>query len=135
MQVSVEATSELSRKMTVTVSEEKISQQVNSKLQSLSGNVKIDGFRPGKVPQAVVKKRYGQQVREEVVSDLIQSSFYDAVREEKLNPAGDLVWAIQLGGVDWDDAKAIALDAAGYVYVVGNFTNFRHSSWMNWFFK
>lgn len=88
MQVSVEATSELSRKMTVTVSEEKISQQVNSKLQSLSGNVKIDGFRPGKVPQAVVKKRYGQQVREEVVSDLIQSSFYDAVREEKLNPAG-----------------------------------------------
>lgn len=88
MQVSVEATSELSRKMTVTVPEEKISQQVNSKLQSLSGNVKIDGFRPGKVPQAVVKKRYGQQVREEVVSDLIQSSFYDAVREEKLNPAG-----------------------------------------------
>ena len=88
MQVSVEATSELSRKMTVTVSEEKISQQVNSKLQSLSGNVKIDGFRPGKVPQAVIKKRYGQQVREEVVSDLIQSSFYDAVRDEKLNPAG-----------------------------------------------
>lgn len=88
MQVSVEATSELSRKMTVTVSEDKISQQVNSKLQSLSGNVKIDGFRPGKVPQAVIKKRYGQQVREEVVSDLIQSSFYDAVRDEKLNPAG-----------------------------------------------
>jgi trigger factor len=88
MQVSVEATSELSRKMTVTVSEDKISQQVNSKLQSMSGNVKIDGFRPGKVPQAVIKKRYGQQVREEVVSDLIQSSFYDAVRDEKLNPAG-----------------------------------------------
>lgn len=88
MQVSVEATSELSRKMTVTVSEEKISQQVNSRLQSMSGKVKIDGFRPGKVPQAVIKKQYGRQVRDEVVSDLIQSSFYDAVRDEKLNPAG-----------------------------------------------
>lgn len=88
MQVSVEATSELSRKMTVTVSEDKIIQQVNSRLQSMSGNVKIDGFRPGKVPQAVIKKRYGQQVREEIVSDLIQSSFYDAVRDEKLDPAG-----------------------------------------------
>ena len=81
MQVSVETTSELSRKMTVTLPEEKISQQVESRLQSLSHKVKIDGFRPGKVPQAVVRKRYGQQVREEVVSDLIQSSFYDAVRD------------------------------------------------------
>jgi trigger factor len=88
MQVSVETTSELSRKITVTLPEEKISQQVESRLQSLSHKVKIDGFRPGKVPQAVVRKRYGQQVREEVVSDLIQSSFYDAVRDEKLNPAG-----------------------------------------------
>ena len=88
MQVSVEATSELSRKMTVTVPEEKISQQVNARLQSMSGKVKIDGFRPGKVPQAVIKKRYGEEVRQEVVSDLLQSSFYDAVREQKLNPAG-----------------------------------------------
>ncbi len=88
MQVSVEATSELSRKMTVTVPEEKIRQQVESRLQSLSSKVKIDGFRPGKVPATVVRKRYGQQVREEVLSDLIQSSFYDAVRSEKLNPAG-----------------------------------------------
>ena len=88
MQVSVETTSELNRKMTVTVPEEKIRQQVESRLQSLSSKVKIDGFRPGKVPQTVVRKRYGQQVREEVLSDLIQSSFYDAVRDEKLNPAG-----------------------------------------------
>jgi trigger factor len=88
MQVSVETTSELSRKMTVIVPEDKIRKQVDSRLQSLSSKAKIDGFRPGKVPQAVVRKRYGQQVREEVVSDLIQSSFYEAVRDEKLNPAG-----------------------------------------------
>ena len=88
MQVSVETTSELTRKMTVTVPEEKIRQQVDSRLQSLSGKVKIDGFRPGKVPQTVIRKRYAAQVREEVLSDLIQSSFYDAVRDENLKPAG-----------------------------------------------
>ena len=88
MQVSVETTSELTRKMTVIVPEDKIRQQVDARLQSLSSKAKFDGFRPGKVPQTVVRKRYGQQVREEVVSDLIQSSFYEAVRDEKLNPAG-----------------------------------------------
>ena len=88
MQVSVEKTSELARKMTVSVPEEKIAQQVNSKLQSLSSKVKIDGFRPGKVPHSLVRQRYGAQVRDEVLSDLIQSSFYDAVKKENLKPAG-----------------------------------------------
>lgn len=98
MQVSVETISELSRKMTVTVPEEKIRQQVESRLQSLSGRVKVDGFRPGKVPKAVLRKRYGQQAREEVLSELIQSSFRDAVRDERLNPAG--VPHIQANKVD-----------------------------------
>jgi len=88
MQVSVETTSELSRKMTVQVPEEEIQEKIASRLKSLANQIKIDGFRPGKVPQGLVKKRYGQQVREEVLSDLIQSSFYEAVREEKLKPAG-----------------------------------------------
>jgi trigger factor len=88
MQVSVETTSELNRKMTVQVPEEEIQEKIASRLKSLSHQVKIDGFRPGKVPQTVIKKRYGQQVREEVLSELIQSSFYDAVRNEQLKPAG-----------------------------------------------
>lgn len=86
MQVSIETTSEISRKMTVQVPEEKIQEQVSKKLKSLSGKVKIDGFRPGKVPQSLIQKRYGPGVREEVLAELIQSSFYEAVREEKLNP-------------------------------------------------
>ena len=86
MQVSIETTSELSRKMTVQVPEEKIQEQVSKKLKSLAGKVKLDGFRPGKAPQSVIQKRYGPGVREEVLAELIQSSFYDAVREEKLNP-------------------------------------------------
>ena len=88
MQVSVETTSELNRKMTVHVPEDKIQEQVASRLRSLAGKVKIDGFRPGKVPQSLIRKRFGSSVREEVLADMIQTSFYDAIREEKLNPVG-----------------------------------------------
>lgn len=87
MQVSIETLSELSRKMTVQVPEEKIQEQVSKRLKNLAGRVKIDGFRPGKAPHSLIEKRYGPGVREEVLTELIQSSFYDAVREEKLNPA------------------------------------------------
>jgi trigger factor len=88
MQVSVETTSELSRKLTVQVPEEQIQEKIANRLKSLAHQVRIDGFRPGKVPQSVVKKRFGQQVREEVLSDLIQTTFADAVRDEALKPAG-----------------------------------------------
>lgn len=107
MQVSVETTSELTRKMTVIVPEDKIRQQVDSRLQSLSSKAKFDGFRPGKVPQTVVRKRYGQQVREEVVSDLIQSSFYEAARDEKLNPAG----APQIKANKFDEGDGLEYEA------------------------
>lgn len=88
MQVSVETTSELSRKMTIQVPEGKIQEKIDSRLKSMSNKVRIDGFRPGRVPQSVIKKRYGQQIREEVLSELIQSSFYEAIRDEQLRPAG-----------------------------------------------
>ncbi|NJD05127.1 MAG: trigger factor [Methylococcaceae bacterium] len=87
MQVSVESTSELGRKMTVHLPEEKIQVQVDSRLQNLARQAKIDGFRPGKVPASIIRQRYGSGVRQEVVTDLIQSSFYEAVQAEKLNPA------------------------------------------------
>jgi trigger factor len=88
MQVSVETTSELNRKMTIQVPEATIQEKVAARLKSLSNQVKIDGFRPGKVPQGLVKKRFGQQVREEILSDMIQTTFQDAVRSENLKPAG-----------------------------------------------
>jgi len=108
MQVSVETTSELSRKLTVSVPEEHITQRVESRLQSLSGKVKIDGFRPGKVPRAVMKKRYGQQVREEILSELIQSSFQDAVRDEKLHPAS----APQIKANKADEGEGLEYEAS-----------------------
>lgn len=88
MQISVEKISELSRKMTVHVPEELIQEKVKARLKSLSREVKLDGFRPGKVPQKVVEKMYGSRVRGEITGDLVQSSYYDALKEQDLKPAG-----------------------------------------------
>lgn len=88
MQVSVETTSGLERKMTVEVPAEQIDSAVHEKLQSLAKTARLNGFRPGKVPFKVVKKRYEPQVRGEVLGDLINSSFQDAVTQEKLRLAG-----------------------------------------------
>jgi len=88
MQVSVETTSGLERKMTVAVPAENIDSAVNERLQSLAKTARLNGFRPGKVPFKVVKKRYEPQVRSEVLGDVISSSFYDAVAQEKLRLAG-----------------------------------------------
>ena len=88
MQVSVEKTSELSRKMTVSVPEEVIQEKMELRFKSLAREVKLDGFRPGKVPQHVVKKMFGARVRGEVTGDLIQSTYFEALQEQQLRPAG-----------------------------------------------
>ena len=88
MQVSVETTNGLERKITVAIEEERIADVVNDRLQDMTRTVKIKGFRPGKVPLKVVKQQYEQQVRQEVMGDVLQSSLYEAIGQEKLNPAG-----------------------------------------------
>jgi len=88
MQVSVEKTSELSRKMTVSLPETLIQEKMETRFKSLAREVKVDGFRPGKVPVRVVKKMYGERVKGEITSDLIQSTYFDALQDQKLNPAG-----------------------------------------------
>jgi trigger factor len=88
MQVSVETTSELSRKMTVNVPEALVQEKIAQRFKTLAREVKIDGFRPGKVPAHVVKKMYGEQVRNEVLGDLINSTFPEALEEQNLNLAG-----------------------------------------------
>ncbi len=88
MQVSVEMTSELSRKMTVNVPEALVQEKIAQRLKSLAREVKIDGFRPGKVPAQVVKKMYGEQVRNEISGDLINSTFYKALEDQNINPVG-----------------------------------------------
>lgn len=88
MQISVEKTSELSRKMTVSIPETAVQEKMAERLKKLATQVKIDGFRPGKVPQHVVNKLYGDRVRGEITGDLIQSSYFDALQEQELKPAG-----------------------------------------------
>ena len=88
MQVTVESTGTLERRMRVELPAERIEKEVDSRLKSVGKSVKIKGFRPGKVPPKVVKQRYGAQIRQEVLSDLMQQSYSDAVQQENLNPAG-----------------------------------------------
>ncbi len=87
MQVSVEKTSELSRKMTVSVPEAIVQEKMAARLKSLAREVKVDGFRPGKVPPHVVKKMFGAQVRSEIAGDLIQTTYYEALQNQDLKPA------------------------------------------------
>ena len=89
MQVSVEAGEGLKRKLTVQVPGDKVATEVENRLKSLQGRVKVDGFRPGKVPLSVVKQRYGQQVLQEVAGEIMENSYRDAVTQENLHPAGD----------------------------------------------
>lgn len=88
MQVSVETTTGLERRMKVEIPKSKVDQEVEKRLKSLAGKAKLAGFRPGKVPMSVIKKRYGASVQQEVVGEVMQSSFYEAITQEKLMPAG-----------------------------------------------
>lgn len=88
MQVSIETTSGLERKLTVGVPAERVDVEVDSRLQKAMHNVRLPGFRPGKVPMKVMRQRFGMGVRQEVLGEVMSQSFQEAVVQEKLRPAG-----------------------------------------------
>jgi len=88
MNVTVESTGALERRMRVEVPIERIENEVDSRLKSVGKTARIKGFRPGKVPPRVVRQKYGKQVREEVLGEILQKSYSDAVVQENLRPAG-----------------------------------------------
>jgi len=88
MQVSVETTGNIERKLSIVIPAEQVDGEVDKRLKSMRGRVKIDGFRPGKVPMSVVSQQYGDAVYQEVVGELFQSTFYEAAEQEKLKVAG-----------------------------------------------
>lgn len=88
MQVSLSDTGGLSRRLEVAVPATEVAKEVQQRLKRLSRTARLKGFRPGKAPLAVITKQFGDQVRAEVVSDLMRSSFAQAVDQEKLRPAG-----------------------------------------------
>ncbi len=87
MQVSVENTGGLERRLTVHVPESEITDKVDTKLKELTKQVSIKGFRPGRVPISVVKQRYGKQVRQDIVNETMQTSLQQAIQDESLRPA------------------------------------------------
>ncbi len=88
MQVSIETTSKLERRLTVGVPAERVDVEVDSRLQKAMQNVRLPGFRPGKVPMKVMRQRFGTGVRQEVLGEVMSQSFQEAVIQEKLRPAG-----------------------------------------------
>ncbi len=88
MQVSIETTTGLERRMTVGIPAEQVDTEVNKRLQQAAKTVRLNGFRKGKVPMKVVKQRFGAGVRQEVLGEVINRSFYEAVQKESVKPAG-----------------------------------------------
>jgi len=86
MQVSIETTGALERRMEVSVPKERVEQAVDERLQRVSRTARLKGFRPGKAPIKVIRQQFGAQVRQEVLTDLLQSSFAEAVTQQKLSP-------------------------------------------------
>jgi trigger factor len=94
----------LERRLEVAVPGDRVNTEVESRLKQLSRTARLKGFRPGKAPYAVIQKQFGEQVRSEVVSDLIRTSYSEAVNQEKVNPAGNPRIELQPGG----DLKYVA---------------------------
>ena len=88
MQVSIETLSKLERKMTVEVPAEQVENQVRSRMQEAARTVNIKGFRKGKVPVKVIQERYGKGVRQEVLGEVMSQSYYQALGQHKVKPAG-----------------------------------------------
>ena len=88
MAVNVETLDKLERKMTLSLPVDVIQNEVEARLRKLSRTVKMDGFRPGKVPMGVVAQRYGYSVQYEVMNDKVGEAFYNAANEAKLRVAG-----------------------------------------------
>ncbi|NQZ23223.1 MAG: trigger factor [Colwellia sp.] len=112
MQVSVETTQGLERKITISVPAESVDVEVKNRLRHIGKTQRINGFRPGKVPVSVIQKRYGQSVRQEVAGELMQRNFVDAIVAEKMNPAGRPSFIAKSN----EDGKALEFEATFEVY-------------------
>lgn len=88
MQVSIESSTGLERQLKIGVPADRVESEVAERLQKATKTVNIKGFRKGKVPLKVVKQQFGKGVRQEVVGEIVNSSFYEAIAQEKLQPVG-----------------------------------------------
>src|SRR5438309_3427280 len=112
MQTSIEALSRLERRLNMAVPAEQIDREVEQRLRKLSRTVRMDGFRPGKVPLKIVAQHYGPQVRSEVIGDAVQKAFSKVVQEQKLKVAGYPRIERKEGG----DGKQLTFSATFEIY-------------------
>ncbi|TRX57260.1 trigger factor [Thalassomonas sp. M1454] len=112
MQVSVETTQGLERKVTISVPAETVDLEVKNRLRHVAKTQKINGFRPGKVPASVIQKKFGAGVRQEVAAELMQRHFVEAIMAEKLNPAGRPAFVAKSN----EEGKALEFDATFEIY-------------------
>ncbi|HCH70739.1 MAG TPA: trigger factor [Colwellia sp.] len=112
MQVSVETTQGLERRLTISVPAETVDVEVKNRLRQVSKTQRIDGFRPGKVPASVIQKRFGKSVRQEVAGEIMQRNFVDAIIAEKINPAGRPSFVAKSN----EDGKALEFEATFEIY-------------------
>lgn len=112
MQVSIESTGALERRMSVEVPGERITGEVDKRLKSLVKSARVDGFRPGKVPMSVIRRQYVQRVRQDVLGEVIRSSFVEAIKAEKLDLAGEP----RIDEVNDKDAEGLGYTATFEVY-------------------
>ncbi len=112
MQVSVETTQGLERRLTISVPAETVDVEVKNRLRQVSKTQRIDGFRPGKVPPSVIQKRFGKSVRQEVAGEIMQRNFVDAIIAEKINPAGRPSFVAKSN----EDGKALEFEATFEIY-------------------
>jgi len=88
MQVTSEAVSGVTRRLNVSVPTSRVNEQFEARLKRTAKTVKINGFRPGKVPVNVVRREYGAGIYQEVVSDIIRDTVFEAIQQEKINAVG-----------------------------------------------
>ncbi|HET7764063.1 MAG TPA: trigger factor [Burkholderiales bacterium] len=112
MQTNIETLSKLERRLSMAVPAEDIDREVEQRLRKLSRTVRMDGFRPGKVPFKIVAQQYGPQVRSEVIGDAVQKSFSEVVREKNLRVAG----YPRIERKEGADEKQLAFSATFEVY-------------------
>jgi len=107
MQVSVETTSTLERRMSVSVPAARIESEVAKRLQQTARHARVNGFRPGKVPMGIIRQRYGGAARQEVLGDLIRSSLQEALIEQKMQPVASPAIALE-GAEEGKDLQFVA---------------------------
>ncbi len=112
MQTSIETLGKLERKLDMAVPAEQIDREVEQRLRKLSRTVRMDGFRPGKVPLKIVAQHYGPQVRTEVIGDAVQKAFSEVIKEQRLKVAGYPRIERKEGG----DEKQLAFSATFEIY-------------------